>query len=97
MLDETKNKLEWIAKRVPLDDMQEEYVGFILNEQEKMVKLLSAHIYAISAQLYIDAPHEARHFINKAIADILGGVLTSDHHGHLLEPQMHMGRREKKL
>lgn len=71
MLEETKNKLEWIKKRVPLNDMQEEYVGFIMNEQEKMIALLSGHIYATRAHMAMpnNIP-EAINLLTDAIADI---------------------------
>lgn len=32
-----KNRLEWIKKRVELSDLQEDIVGFMLNQQEQII------------------------------------------------------------
>lgn len=72
ILKESTNKLEWIKKRVPLDDLQEEYVGFILNEQQRMITLLSAHIYAASGCLAINDVEQAKYFLEAGRNDIEG-------------------------
>ena len=69
-LEDTQNKLEWIEKRVPLDDMQREYVGFILNEQVKMTKLFSAHIFAARAHTHLADLPKLGERLDRAIADI---------------------------
>jgi len=76
-LDITKSQLEWIEKRTPLDDMQREYVGFILNEQAKLVCLLSGHIYAARASVSMenDGTDEVEFFLDAAIEDIESPVL----------------------
>ena len=65
ILKTTKDKVEWITKRVPLDDMQEEYVTFMLNEQERFITLLSAHIYAASGSLNIGENKELEFFLSE--------------------------------
>ena len=71
-LDITKSQLEWIEKRAPLDEMQREYVGIILNEQAKFVCLLSGHIYAARASVSMDndTTEQAQFFLDAAIEDI---------------------------
>ena len=70
LLTEAQHKLEWITKRVPLDDMQEEYVGFIINQQQKMICLLSAHIYAMKGCMCMNELAQVNEFLDEAIKDI---------------------------
>lgn len=70
MIDKAQNKLEWIMKRIPLDTIQEEYVGFMLNQQEQMISLLSAHLYACRAHLSSANIIELERVLDEAIEDI---------------------------
>ena len=70
MLDKAKDKLEWIKKRAPLNTMQDEYVGFMLNQQEQMISLLSAHILACRGHLYTGNFAELERLLDKAVEDI---------------------------
>ena len=70
MLESTKNKLGWIKKRVELSDTQEEYVGFMVDQQERLINLLSAHIYAARGSLSMDDEPNVQYFLDEAIKDI---------------------------
>lgn len=63
ILNEAQDRLEWIDKRAGLSDTQKEYVGFMLNEQEKFISLLSAHIYATSGCLMMGDLEQAKLFL----------------------------------
>jgi len=70
LLEGAQNKLEWIQKRVPLDTMQEEYVGFMLNQQEQMIALLSAHLYACRGHLFSNDMVGLERVLDKANGDM---------------------------
>jgi hypothetical protein len=70
LLEGAQNKLEWIQKRVPLDTMQEEYVGFMLNQQEQMITLLSAHLHACRGCLFTGDMVSLEKFLDKVIGDM---------------------------
>lgn len=70
LLEQAQNKLEWIDKRADLTDLQKEYVGFMLNKQEKMIALLSGYIYATRGCLSINDNLKAKYFLDAGISDI---------------------------